>query len=98
MQKINAEATNNNQEPLAFSMSEMGTSLSDTYSYLDMSSDDLSAKGQGGLRILHNYVTLDARDSIETPPEDYAPDKIGKVDLGNIQSKRMADIQKFQSK
>ena len=98
MQKIKAEATNHNQEPLAFSMSEMGTSLSDTYSYLDMTSDDLSAKGQGGLRILHDYVTLDTRDSIETPPEDYTPDKIGKVDLGNIQSKRMADIQKFQSK
>lgn len=98
MHKIKSEATNNNQEPLAFSLSEMGTSLSDTYSYLDMTSDDLSAKGQGGLRILHNYVTLDSRDSIETPPEDYEPDKIGKVDLGNIQSKRMADIQKFQSK
>jgi len=98
MHNIQNEATNNNQEPVAFSMTEMGTTLSDTYSYLDMTSDDLSAKGAGGLRILHNYVTLDAHDSIETPPEDYEPNKIGEVDLGNIQSQRMSDIQKFQSK
>lgn len=98
MHKIKTEATNNNQEPLAFSISEMGKSLSDTYSYLDMTANDLSAKGEGGLRILHNYVTLDKRDAIETPPEDYVSNKIGKVDLGNIQSKRMSDIQKFQSK
>ena len=76
----------------------MGTSLSDTYSYLDMTANDLSAKGEGGLRILHNYVTLDKRDAIETPPEDYVSNKIGKVDLGNIQSKRMSDIQQYQSK
>ena len=35
--EINNKATNNNGEPLAFSMNEMGSGLSDNYSYLDMS-------------------------------------------------------------
>ena len=35
---------------MAFSFTEMGTSMSDSYSYWDQTSDELSAKGQGGLR------------------------------------------------
>ena len=41
-QKINAEtgiATQDNLEPSAYSYTEMGTSMSDDYSYLDQSSD-----------------------------------------------------------
>jgi hypothetical protein len=95
MNKFTQEATQNNQEPLAFSFSEMGSNLSDNYSYLDQTADDLSAKGKGGLRILHNYVTLDSKCPIETPPESYVPDKIGNVDLGKIQMKRNEDIEKY---
>ena len=92
-------ATQNNQEPLAFSTYEMGNTLSDNYSYLDLTAADLSAKGDGGLRILHNYVTLDANTCpIETPPESYVPDKIGNVDLGKIQMKRNLDIEKYNVK
>ena len=71
----------------------MGNTLSDNYSYLDTSPEDLSAKGAGGLRILHNYVTLDGVSGIDTPPEDYQPDKIGEIDLGKIQQKRQQEIQ-----
>ena len=95
MDHVKTVATQNNQEPLAFSIYEMGNTLSDNYSYLDLNSDDLSAKGNGGLRILHNYVTLDATCPIETPPESYVPDKIGNVDLGKIQMKRNQDIEKY---
>ena len=98
MSTITTQATNNNQEPLAFSISEMGRSLSDNYSYLDLTADDLSAKGNGGMRILHNYVTLGTRDNIETPPENYSPDKIGKVNMAQIQLDRSKDIQKIQHK
>ena len=35
--EINRVATNNNMEPQAFFSYEMGSSLSDNYSYLDMS-------------------------------------------------------------
>ena len=50
-------------------------------------------KGPGGLRILHNYVTLENSCTIETPPENYTPDKIGEIDLGKIQQARHAEIQ-----
>ena len=74
-------------------MSEMGNSLSDTYSYLDMSAEELSAKGNGGLRIMHNYMLLDQHQTIATPPDDYVPDKMGTVDMGKIIEKREKDIQ-----
>ena len=86
-------ATKNNMEPLAFSTSEMGTIQSDNFSYLDLSADELSAKGNGGLRMMHNYSSInDNSQKIETPEDDYEPDKIGEVDLGKIQSERDADI------
>ena len=86
-------ATKNNMEPLAFSTSDMGTIQSDNFSYLDLSADDLSAKGNGGLRMMHNYSGINnSSQTIETPDDDYEPDKIGEVDLGKIQSERDADI------
>jgi hypothetical protein len=52
-------ATQNNMEPLAFSFgSGFGDVVSDSYSFLDQSSDDLEAKGNGGMRQMHNYVDL----------------------------------------
>ena len=94
MTNINNKATKMNQEPLAFSTYEMGNTLSDNYSYLDLTATELSAKGTGGLRILHNYVTLDNSCSIETPPENYIPDKIGEIDIGKIREERHKDIHK----
>ena len=84
-------ATKNNMEPMAFSTMEM-SSLSDNYSYLDLSPDQLAAKGNGGLRMMHNYSGIEQSQKIETPEDDYEPDKIGEVDLGKIQSERDADI------
>jgi hypothetical protein len=84
-------STRNNMEPMAFSTTEM-SSLSDNYSYLDLSPDDLAAKGNGGMRMMHNYSGIMQNQKIETPDDDYEPDKIGEVDLGKIQSEREADI------
>ena len=86
------QATKNNMEPLAFSMFEMGTSMSDTYSYLDQTPDEMEAKGEGGLRQMHSFVKLNHDDKIETPPEDYEPDKVGQVDMGKLQASREAEI------
>ena len=47
----------------------MGSSHSDNYSFLDQNSDELSAKGDGGLRQMHAFATYNGNDSIETPPE-----------------------------
>ena len=42
---------------------------------------------------MHNYVSLGTIDSIETPPEDYSPDKIGEVNLNKLMEKRQNEIQ-----
>ena len=66
---------------------------SDAFSFWDQSSDDLSAKGNGGMRQLYNYATVDSNMRIEAPKEDYMPDKIGTVSLENLQQKRNSEIQ-----
>ena len=86
------QATHNNMEPMAFSLYEMGTSMSDNYSYLDQSNESMSAKGDGGLRQMHSFVTLDFNQKINTPPEDYEPDKVGNVDLSKLQEQRQNEI------
>ena len=88
----NRVATKMNGEPLAFSMNEMGSGLSDNYSYLDMSAEELSAKGEGGLRMMHHYSTIKQNDSIATPPDDYVPNKVGNVDISKLQAQRNKDI------
>ena len=92
-QVLNQQATNNNMEPLAFSIYEMGANLSDKYCYLDISPDDLKAKGNGGLRQMHSFTTLMGGCGISTPPEDYIPDKVGEVDMGKLQEQRNNEIQ-----
>ena len=62
--------------------------LSDNYSYLDQSAEELSAKGNGGTRQMHSYCTITQNDIIATPPDDYEPNKIGEVDLGKLQMER----------
>lgn len=90
--EINNKATNNNGIPEAYMISEMGHSLSDNYSYLSLSSDQLSAKGDGGLMMMHNVSHINGNFKINTPNEDYVPDKIGEVDLGKLKMQRNNDI------
>ena len=53
------QATQNNMEPMAFSFgSGFGDIVSDQYSFLDQDSEELEAKGNGGMRQMHNYVDL----------------------------------------
>ena len=61
---------------------------SDSYSYLDQNNESMSAKGNGGLRQLRNNVTLEYTDQIETPPDNYTPNKIGDVSMEKIQNER----------
>ena len=87
-QMINNKATNFNGEPSAFSMNTSNDVMSDNYSYLDQNSDELSAKGEGGMRQLYNYATINHQEQIETPPDEYIPDKIGDVSMENLQNER----------
>lgn len=54
-------ATQNNMEPMAFTLAGGafgGSIVSDQYSFLDQSPDELTAEGNGGMRQMHNYVDL----------------------------------------
>ena len=51
--------------------------VSDTFSYIETSADDLLAEGDGGLSQLHNYSTLDAIHKIHTPKDNYLANTIG---------------------
>ena len=62
------QATKNNMEPTTFQDGfgcfggfgfGGGGIVSDNYSFLDQSDTELGVKGDGGLRQMHNYVTLD---------------------------------------
>jgi hypothetical protein len=84
-------------EPMAFQLSPSGGSniVSEQYTMYNMTSDELSAKGNGGRRQLYNYVpaTHDTL-TIPTPPDNYQPDKISSnVTVDGLQQKRNADIQ-----
>jgi hypothetical protein len=70
--EIVKQATFNNTEPIAFSFSGGGFSnvVSDQYSFLDMGADDLSAKGNGGIRQMHNYVDINYVDTMKNYEED----------------------------
>lgn len=87
-------ATANNGEPSAFSLGNSGFGVaSDSFSFLDQDSTSLSAKGEGGLRQLHHYTSLNNNDStIETPPDNYEPNTIKGVSLEKIQQQRNTEI------
>lgn len=80
-------------EPLSFSLANRGYGVaSDNYSYLDQSPEELSAKGDGGLRQTHHYASIDYTDQIETPPDTYSTDTIGKISIEKVQSQRDMDV------
>jgi hypothetical protein len=87
---ITQKSTNFNGEPLCFSFGNSGYLgvVSDNYSFLDQTSDELSSKGNGGLRQLYHYTTLDHVDRIETPPDTYVPDKVKGDSIEKIRNER----------
>ena len=80
-------------EPMAFSLGGGSYGVaSDSYSFLDMSSDDLSAKGNGGMRQQHMYAGISHTDQIETPPDNYSPDTIGNMSMEQLQASRESEV------
>ena len=81
---LNHVATNNNGEPTAYTFGGTTSAFgvtSDFYSFLDQNSEELAAKGNGGMRQRHHYATPETEYMIETPPDNYQPDKIGTVSM-----------------
>jgi hypothetical protein len=93
----NNVATGFNGEPSPFStggefMGGFGV-MSDNYSFLDQSSEELSAKGSGGLRQLYNYATIDFNESINCPAIEEKQARIGPdVTLEKLQKERNEQI------
>tara|TARA_Y100001980_G_C14408306_1_gene202623 strand:+ start:40 stop:582 length:543 start_codon:yes stop_codon:yes gene_type:complete len=77
-------------DPDTFDLGNINNSgvFSDNFSFLDQSIESMSAKGNGGLRQIRNNAVLDYVDNIETPIDDYTPNKIGEISLDNIQKER----------
>ena len=65
------EATMNNMEPLAFGFEGGGSSIvSDNYSFLDQDSKQMEARGNGGMRQMHSYMSLNDNSTIYTPEDE----------------------------
>jgi hypothetical protein len=99
------QATQNNMEPTNFQDGfgtfggfSGGGIISDNYSFLDQSDGDLSVKGNGGLRQMHNYVTLNESNNlnIKLPQDDfdYKTDKIkeGEMSVEALQRRREEEL------
>jgi len=98
------QATKNNMEPNNFqdgfsAFSGFGGGVaSDNYSFLDQSDTELSVKGDGGLRQMHNYVALnDSMNLTMHLPQDdhdYKSDKLkeGEMSVESLQRKRDQEI------
>jgi hypothetical protein len=70
---------------------------SDNYSFLDQSSEDLSAKGAGGLRQLYNYATIDFNQTIECPAIEEKQARIGPdTTLEKLEKERNSQIMQAQ--
>jgi hypothetical protein len=97
------QATQNNMEPSAFGFSGYGSAfgsgiVSDNYSFLDQNDDELSVKGNGGVRQMHNYVGLNDSMSLTmhlpTDEAEYKTDKMkeGETSVEALQRKRDQDL------
>ena len=102
-QEMVKKATQNNLEPMAFGFGGggFGSITSDQYSFLDMDSDSLSAKGNGGMRQMHNYVDLNYSDNISTPEDEQDYKTAGKISgdltVEQLLQQREQDLQKLTS-
>ena len=94
---VTKQATQNNLEPMAFSFGGYsGGITSDNYSFLDMDSDSLGTKGNGGTRQMHNYVSLNDNFAIPTPKDEqeYNSNKLkdGEVKIEDLQRQRDSEL------
>ena len=103
-------ATKNNMEPVTYqdgfgSFGGFGGGVvSDNYSFLDKSDTELSVKGEGGLRQIHNYVTLNEsmNVSMSLPSDDveYKTDKLkeGETSVESLQRRREEELSNINYK
>ena len=94
---ITKQVTHNNLEPFAYSFGGSGFSgiVSDQFSFLDMDADSLTAKGNGGARQMHNYVTMDYMDTITDANDNGSAKNSGRMtesEIERFQKEREKDM------
>ena len=103
-EKMVKQATQNNMEPMAFSFGGgggFGDVVSDQYSFLDMDAESLTAKGNGGMRQMHNYVDLNMSNQMgmQCPTDDFDYKNSSKMPEGltveKLQQQRDQELQKI---
>lgn len=104
------QATKNNMEPNNFQdgFSSFGGFsggiVSDNYSFLDQDDADLGVKGNGGLRQMHNYVTLNESMNLtmKLPQDDYEYNtnkiKEGEMSVEALQRRREEELSNINYK
>jgi hypothetical protein len=104
------QATKNNMEPINYQDGFStfggfsGGIVSDNYSFLDQSDSELSVKGDGGLRQMHNYVLLNESShlSMKLPQDDadYKGDKLkeGETSIEALKRKRDEELNNISYK
>ena len=86
-----------------FSFNGFGSNIvSDNFSFLDQNDTDLSVKGDGGMRQMHSYVSLnDANNLAMHLPQDdhdYKADKLkeGEMSIEALQRKREQELTNYK--
>jgi hypothetical protein len=98
--KVNAQnmvATQNEGEPESFVLPAFNTGMniqSEQYTFYNMSPDELSAKGMGGMRQMYNYVSAQHSNmAIQTPPDTYRPNKVSAESVEALEQTRNNELQ-----
>lgn len=85
-------ATGFNGEPVAYSGKAADIS-SEKFTFYNMSKDELSATGEGGMRQMHNYVPVNAATAnIPIETDNYKSSRIKSFDLEALEKERNAEI------
>jgi hypothetical protein len=104
------QATKNNMEPVTFqdgfgAFGGFGGGIvSDNFSFLDQDDSELSVKGNGGLRQMHNYVSLNESMNVNMAlpqdDHDYKTDKMkeGEMSVEALQRRRDEELANIKYK
>jgi len=94
----NIMATKGNGEPVGMGLitNTSNPVISDQYTFYSATPEELSAKGTGRNRQMHNYVSaFGDSPNIYTPPDNYRPNKLSEdVTVDSLQRSRNEDIQR----
>jgi hypothetical protein len=94
VQEANSMATQGNGEPMSFSFGGSRDVVSENFTMFNATVDELSAKGNGGQRNMHKYVSATGTaPNIQTPPETYKSEKMSSdITVDSIQQERNQDM------